>query len=69
MLQTARLESHGPESYGNWEDLLGENPLPAAPWLRPRAGAYPLDDDCYAQSGGIFLEPVYYTRLFRDPRP
>lgn len=59
------MESNGPESYGTWDQLLSEYPLPDASWLRSQKGAFVLDENYYAQSGGIFLEPKSYTRLFR----
>jgi len=59
------MESNGPESYGTWNKLLSEYPLPDASWLRSQKGAFVLEEDYYTQSGGIFLEPKSYTRLFR----
>ena len=59
------LESNGPESYATWPQLLDAYPLPDAPWLRPQSGVFELDDEYYAQSGGIFLEPRTYSKLFR----
>ena len=60
------LESNGPETYATWPQLLDAYPLPDAPWLRPQAGAFVLDDDYYQQSGGIFHEPIAYSSLFRS---
>lgn len=59
------IESNGPENYGNWADLLAAYPIPGAPWLTPRSGAFVLDEDYYRQSGGIFLDPAPYSGLFR----
>ena len=59
------MESNGPENYGTWARMLAEYPMPQASWLRPRGGAFVLDEDYYRQSGGIFEEPRVYTRLFR----
>ncbi len=59
------LESNGPETYATWPDLLAACPIPDAPWLKPRCGAFVLDDDYYRHSGGIFLDPTSYTGLFR----
>ena len=59
------IESNGPENYGNWADLIAAYPVPDAPWLTPRSGAFVLDEAYYRQSGGIFLDPVPYSGMFR----
>ncbi len=59
------MESNGPENYGTWGRMLSEYPMPNASWLRPRRGAFVLDENYYRQSGGIFEEPTVYTRLFQ----
>ena len=64
-VQGGLMESNGPENYGTWARMLSEYPMPHAAWLRPRGGAFVLDEDYYRQSGGIFEEPRVYTRLFR----
>ena len=60
------IESNGPENYGNWADLLSAYPVPNAPWLTPRSGAFVLDEDYYRNSGGVFLDPVPYSGMFRS---
>ena len=60
------MESNGPENYGTWDRLLSEYPMPNASWLRPRGGAFVLNENYYHQSGGIFEEPTAYTRLFKN---
>ncbi len=57
------LESNGPESYANWPALLAMHPRAGAGWLRPQAGVFELDNDFYASSGGIFLDPPMYAGL------
>ncbi len=59
------IESNGPENYGNWADLLAAYPIPDAPWLTPGSGAFVLGEDYYRHSGGIFLDPVPYSQMFR----
>ena len=59
------IESNGPENYGNWAELLTDYPIPDASWLTPRSGAFVLDEDYYRESGGMFLDPVPYSRMFR----
>lgn len=59
------MESNGPENYGQWDKLLDELPDPKAGWLRPRNGAFVLDDEYYRKSGGIFETLAAYSGLFR----
>ncbi len=59
------IESNGPENYGNWADLVAAYPVPNAPWLTPGSGAFFLDEDYYRRSGGVFHDPVPYSRMFR----
>jgi len=48
------LESNGPQNYRDWGSMLAAHPIPGGSWLRPQRGAFRLDDDFYARSGGIF---------------
>ena len=59
------IESNGPENYGNWADLLAAYPIPDAPWLTPESGAFVLNEAYYRHSGGVFHDPVPYSRMFR----
>ena len=65
-LRGGLIESNGPENYGNWAELLAAYPIPDAPWLTPGSGAFVLDEDYYRHSGGMFLDPVPYSRMFRS---
>ena len=64
-LKGGLMESNGPENYGTWKRLLSEYPLPDAGWLSPVDGAFRLDSEYYARSGGIFETPPSYARLLR----
>ena len=64
-LKVGLLESNGPEAYAGWTELLSAHPVPNASWLRPDGGVFHLDSDYYRHSGGIFLDPTPYCRLFR----
>ena len=59
------MESNGAENYGRWEGMLAEHPAAGAPWLAEREGAWRLDDDYYARSGGIFADPEPYLGELR----
>lgn len=63
-LKCGALESNGPSSYARWDEMLDQHPCAGASWLRPRQGAFALDEDFYAQSGGIFEDPAPYAALF-----
>ncbi len=57
------LESNGEEHYASWNDLLGELPIPGAPWTAPAEGMYRTDDSFFEISGGIFRTCASYERL------
>ena len=59
------MESNGPTTYPDWDALLARHPCAGAPWLKPVRGAFQLDDDFYARSGGVFLDPAPFAGLFR----
>ena len=61
------LESNGPDSYATWDRMLEEHPCAGASWLRPRQGAFQLNEDFYKRSGGIFLSTGPYADLFSGP--
>jgi len=65
-LKCGILESNGPSSYGNWAEQLERHPCPTASWLKPAAGAFTLEDEFYARSGGIFEEPAFFARFVQD---
>ena len=66
-LEGGMLESNGPDSYATWDRMLGEHPCAGTSWLRPRQGAFQLDEDFYKRSGGIFLPAGSYADLFSGP--
>jgi hypothetical protein len=57
------MESNGPENYGRWDEMLAQYPLPDAPWLRPVAGSFELDETYFESAGGIFEDPAFYAAL------
>ena len=60
------MESNGPENYATWDRLISELPIPDASWLKPTNGAFRLDQEYYARSGGIFEIPESYANLIRN---
>lgn len=58
------LESNGPQMYDAWNHLLDAHHCSGAPWLKPTAGQFRLDESFYQSDGGIFLDPLPYAQLF-----
>lgn len=65
-LRSGLMESNGPENYATWDRLISELPIPDASWLKPTNGAFRLDQEYYAKSGGIFEIPESYANLLRN---
>lgn len=61
------MEANGHQNYSRWEQLKAYRPLAGASWTKWEDGAFPLDDEFYANSGGIFLPSAHYEGLFHDP--
>jgi len=61
------MEANGHQNYSRWELMRSYHPLAGASWTKWQDGAFPLDDEFYAESGGIFLPSAHYEDLFRDP--
>jgi len=59
------LETNGHQNYRNWETMRSYHPSSAAPWTKTDRGVFELDDDFYAQSGGIFKPLPHHEALFR----
>lgn len=57
------LEANGHQNYRDWNEQISRHPLPDAPWIRTRDGVYPLSDEFYDRSGGIFEFAPHYAAL------
>ena len=62
------VETNGHQNYRNWEKLRGHHPAPNASWAVPRRGVFELNDDYYAQSGGVFEPSAHYEQMFKAPK-
>lgn len=60
------LETNGHQNYKNWETMRSYHPFPEAVWANTHNGIFELDEDYYARSGGIFVQPPHYTRMFNS---
>ena len=58
------MEANGHQNYKRWDELKSFHPLAGASWTRWEDGAFPLDEQFYATSGGIFLPSAHYDGLF-----
>ncbi|MEE2754708.1 MAG: L-alanine-DL-glutamate epimerase [Candidatus Latescibacterota bacterium] len=65
-LRSGLMESNGPENYATWDRLISELPIPDSSWLKPKNGAFRLDQEYYARSGNIFEIPESYANLIRN---
>ncbi len=57
------LESNGHQNYVNWEKMMSYHPCAGASWLGNPPGLFILDDNFYAESGGILKESIHYNSL------
>src|SRR5690554_3565404 len=62
-LGSGLLETNGNQNYNNWRQMESYHPYQNASWRFPVKGAYQLDDDFYAKSGGIFENSDHYCNL------
>ena len=57
------LESNGHQNYVNWEKMMSYHSCAGASWLINPPGLFVLDDNFYAESGGILKESIHYNNL------
>jgi L-alanine-DL-glutamate epimerase-like enolase superfamily enzyme len=62
-LNAGALEANGFQNYRHWKTMQTYHPCCGAPWTEPAQGVFPLDDDFYARSGGLFLPSPHYSAL------
>lgn len=53
------VESNGAQNYRNWEKMKSLHPLASEPWVMPDGAEFPLPDEFYQTSGGIFRPNGY----------
>jgi L-alanine-DL-glutamate epimerase-like enolase superfamily enzyme len=62
-IKTGIIESNGNQNYVNWEKMLTWHPCGGKKWAVPQKGIYLLDDEFYAESGGIFRPAPHYEQV------
>ncbi|MEX2401459.1 MAG: enolase C-terminal domain-like protein [Rhodothermales bacterium] len=64
-LNVGLLETNGHQNYLDWDRMMGYNPAAGASWTEVKAGAFHLDSDFFAESGGLFESSSHYLNLVR----
>jgi L-alanine-DL-glutamate epimerase-like enolase superfamily enzyme len=62
-LETGLLETNGHQNYKNWRKMESFHPFPEASWRKVKNGVFELDSTFYSQSGGVFTDSAYYSKL------
>ena len=58
------LESNGPQNYANWSAMKTQHPLYVPQKeLDPQNGLFPLNEEFYRCTGGMFSKAKYYANL------
>lgn len=57
------LETNGHQNYCDWETMRSYHPCFNAPWTQTVNGLFNLDDDFYAESGGILKISRHYLEM------
>ena len=60
------LETNGHQNYRDWELMESYHPRLNAPWTKTVDGLFRLNDDFYAESGGIFEISQHYLKMVSD---
>jgi L-alanine-DL-glutamate epimerase-like enolase superfamily enzyme len=64
-LKIGVVESNGHQNYLHWDEMRSYHPFHGAGWAEPQDGIFHLDEDFYAQSGGIFRQSEHYKSLLK----
>jgi hypothetical protein len=64
-IEMGLMETNGDMNYKNWQNMLHYHPSAGASWTKAQNGVFELNDDYYAQSGGIFGPLPHYQELFK----
>ncbi len=62
-MKVGLVETNGDQNYTNWDTMRSYHPCCGARWTIPENGCFSLDDDFYAQSGGIFEVDDHYRKM------
>ncbi len=61
-------ETNGHQFYKNWERMMSYHPMAKASWTRTQDGIYPINQEFYDRSAGIFMPSSHYTEMFQRIR-
>lgn len=59
------LESNGHQNYLNWDLMKSYHPCYSEPWTNAERGIFNLNDNFYAESGGIFEPSDHYSAMVK----
>ncbi len=59
------LESNGHQNYLNWDLMKSYHPCYSKPWTNAERGIFNLNDNFYAESGGIFEPSDHYSAMVK----
>lgn len=57
-------ETNGWQNYRNWETMMNYHPAKGKDWTETKAGVYPIGQNFYDESAGIFMESEHYQSMF-----
>lgn len=63
-LGTGLLETNGHQNYKNWKLMESYHPFSKSSWRQPVKGEFQLNNDFYANSGGILSDSEHYLKMF-----
>ena len=63
-LKEGLLETNGHQNYKNWKEMVGYHPKGNALWNKPVNGVFNINEEFYAEGGGLFLPMPHYSNLF-----
>ncbi|TVY07235.1 enolase C-terminal domain-like protein [Paenibacillus cremeus] len=65
-LKVGALESNGPQNYANWELMQTYHPAHGKSWTRTELGLFPVTDEFFAVSGGVFAASRHYLAVLQS---
>ncbi len=62
-LKIGVVETNGHQNYKNWQQLQTYHPCSGSSWTEVRDGCFILNEDFYANSGGVLQDSPHYMQL------
>ncbi len=61
-------ETNGHQYYKNWDTMMSYHPMAGAEWTQTKDGIYPIGEEFYDKSAGIFMPSEHYVKMFQVVR-